>query len=505
MKRAFGLCLILSALAGCGSSGLSVTTEPGPSPFISKVYLTRVPNFQAVTAVQYTIAPKPGSLSKPVHVEYSIAALQARGYVSDAADATLVVPVFGLYAGYENQVSIEVVRGSGSPLQLEVDIPTADYVDPTNIYSQLNILTPRPADSSVDVNFIYIKSSIGSPIIIDTDGNIRWAAPGVPNSMASAFEGDSFIIGSLKGPLVYRMGLDGSVAQINLPAGTPYTDFQHDIIQGKQGLLAAPDLVAGGVEHLESNVIEMTVGTNAVTILKSWSLGAIIANYMNSQGDDAGAFVREGVDWFHENSALYDPANDSLLVSSRENFIIDIDYSTGAINWIFGDPTKYWYTFPSLRAKAITQPAGGLYPIGQHGLSITPDGNLILFNDGKGSLNEPAGQPAGETRTYSAVSAYSIDPTTLTATNLWNFDAGQTIFSPYCGSAYEQGDQSVLADYAVADGAQHALIVALDANHNVIFTFEYPNNPEGAPPGGAQCNTSWIARPFALDKLQITQ
>ena len=77
-------------------------------------------------------------------------------------------------------------------------------------------------------------------------------------------------------------------------------------------------------------------------------------------------FVRPGVDWFHNNSAIYDPSDDSIIVSSRENFVIKLDHKTGQIIWIFGDPTKYWYTFPSLRAKALTLAPGGLYPIGQH-------------------------------------------------------------------------------------------------------------------------------------------
>src|SRR5262249_25588888 len=84
-------------LSGCGSAP-SVTTEAGVSPFISFVHLHGF-DLGGVTGAQYTIAAQPGSVSKPVHVEYSIAALAARGYVSGTS---LTVPVFGLYEGYEN-------------------------------------------------------------------------------------------------------------------------------------------------------------------------------------------------------------------------------------------------------------------------------------------------------------------------------------------------------------------------------------------------------------------
>jgi hypothetical protein len=183
-----------------------------------------------------------------------------------------------------------------------------------------------------------------------------------------------------------------------------------------------------------------------------------------------------------------------VIVSSRENFVIKLDYRTGSIRWLLGDPTKYWYSFPSLRAKALMLAAGGLYPIGQHGVSITSDGLLMLFNDGLGSLNQPAGAPAGESRTYSAVSAYSIDEASMSAQEAWRFDYGQSIYSEICSSAYESVGQSILVDYAAADHITQARLVGLDSSHNVVFDFEYPT---------VSCDTSWNALPIAFDNLSI--
>lgn len=133
-------------LLSCGGGGVAVyvSTDPGPSPFISMVHVSGSV-VGSVTAVQYTIAPKPGSVSKAVHVEYSIAALQARG---DASDGTLTVPVFGPYAGYDNRVSVELSRQGSDPIPFEVDITTASYVDATGTYSQPDIVVSRTASSS---------------------------------------------------------------------------------------------------------------------------------------------------------------------------------------------------------------------------------------------------------------------------------------------------------------------------------------------------------------------
>jgi len=120
----------------------------------------------------------------------------------------------------------------------------------------------------------------------------------------------------------------------------------------------------------------------------------------------------------------------------------------------------------------------------------------MLFNDGLGSLNQPAGEPAGQTRTYSTVSAYSIDQASMTATEVWDYDAGQTIFSPVCSSAYEAADRSILVDYATASGATEALLIGLDSSRNVVFEFKYPTSG---------CSTSWNARPIPLDDLKVNE
>jgi hypothetical protein len=483
--------LIACALCACGDEGPTVTTQPGVSSFISLVHVTGI-NPSTVTGVQYTIANKPGAISKPVHVEYSQAALAARGY---ASGEEVTVPVFGLYAGYENHVSIQLTRRTDTPLSYEVVIQTSAYVDPTGIYSQPTRVTRRAAGSALGFDFFYVKSALGSPIIIDTDGEIRWAAPGVSNSLSSTLRGDEFVIGSPTRPTIYRLRLDGTLVSDELPWG-PYTDFDHDISRGKHGLLAEVDSVSAGVTNWESNVIELR-DANGVSIPRSWDLGAILSAYMADHGDDAAAFVRPGTDWFHSNSAIYDASDDSIIVSSRENFVIKLDYATGAIIWILGDPSKYWYTFPSLRAKALTLASGGLYPIGQHSLSRTLDGLLLLFNDGTASVSQPAGAPTGDSRNFSTVSAYSIDAQSNSATEVWDYDAGQAIYSAYCSSAYETADGSVLVDYAQADGGTQTLLTGLDPNHGVVFEFGYANS--------AGCDTGWNARPVALDDFKVLQ
>jgi arylsulfate sulfotransferase len=312
------------------------------------------------------------------------------------------------------------------------------------------------------------------------------------NGVATGLHDNGFVVGNLLSTTVQRLEFDGRTSSFAMISPT-YTGIHHNIDPGKVGLLAGVDAIdRNGVANLESVLAEFSPSG---FILKEWDFATLLSDYMRSMGDDPSPFIRAGIDWFHMNAATYDARDDSVIVSSRENFVIKVDYRTGALKWIFGDPTKYWYTFPSLRAKAIHLAPSGFYPIGQHATSITSDGLLMLFNNGGPSFNQPVGATVGEARSHSTVSAYAIDPVAMTAREVRRFDHGQSILSDICSSAYEAEAGSVLVSYATANNRTKARLVGLDAGYNVVFDFEY-DSP-------AFCRTSWNAAPIRFDAVSF--
>ncbi len=269
-----------ATLQGVPSDIVAAGTLPGPSPFISFVQLSGK-SIGTVAGVEFTIAPKPGSVSKPVDVFYSIAALQARGYVY-SSDSTIRMPVYGLYAGYANQVALRLVFQNGTSHTINVIITTPAYDDPTGIYSKPTINVARPAGSALGFDFFAMKSGLGSPVVVDTDAEIRWVFPTTIGSLSTALQNDQFVIGDGSKPILHLLRLDGSETSVPV-ATTSFTDFHHNIDHGKTGLLAEFDATAAGVKIVESNVAEIN---ESGVILNHWDLGAIISAYMSSQGDD---------------------------------------------------------------------------------------------------------------------------------------------------------------------------------------------------------------------------
>ncbi len=506
LKGGLAACLSLT-LYGCGGgsgsasetpggtqaqqSDISIAgSQPGVTPFISSVGILGQ-SVSHVTSLTFTISPMPNSVSQPVNVTWSGAALSGNGYLQGNL---MSLPVFGLYAGYQNQVGFQFSFDDGSVQQLQYQISTVPYTDPTGVYLNSTIVHARAPGSNLGFNFFILKSLLGSPVIVDTDGQVRWVVPASATS-AVYFANGQFVTGNGSSPSVSLLQLNGTRSALPTDLPQPLlSSFTHNIDPGPSGLLAEFNGTDDLGDSIDDIVAEISPFPSQPPI-QTFDMADILTTYMQNNGDDPSAFVRPGVDWFHVNASTYDPSDNTVIISSRENFLIKVNYSTHDVVWILGDPTKYWYTFPSLRAKALTLDAGGDYPIGQHAVSITSDGYVMVFNDGLGSVNQPSGEPAGLSRTYSEASAYSVNAGAMTAQNVWNFNYGQSIYSPVCGSSYEAPGNTYLVDFATADNYTEARLVGLDQNRNVVFDFQY------ASP--SICGAAWNAIPVPMENLQI--
>ena len=83
-------------------------------------------------------------------------------------------------------------------------------------------------------------------------------------------------------------------------------------------------------------------------------------------------------------------------------------------------------------------------PFGQHAISVTFDQNILVFDNGQNSTFEV---PPGTQRDYSSPRKYKLDLNAKIATEVWNFEMGQSINGPFCGSVYEDAPLNYLIDF----------------------------------------------------------
>lgn len=453
----------------------------GPTPFISFVQI-RVSDFATLKNAQFQINPKTGSETRPIKVRYSRRYLQERGYF-DLGTGKLTVPVFGLYAGRSNSVTVTVGFVDGTKRQTKLAIQTATYDGGT--YSNPNVVQPRLPGTTLSYDFILLKSYADptTPIIIDSDAEIRWiGTAGVGTQDVALFNG-AFYLGS--GTSLLRTEFDGTTTVLADYSSIGVTGFHHNFDPGKTGLILDVDTTT------QTESVNLEVDKDGI-VLRTWNLADIISAAMIAGGDDPNQFVQPApIDWFHNNATAYRSSDNSLIVSSRENFVIAIDYDSGAIKWILGDPTKKWHQFASLQQFELALGPDTLPPIGQHAVSM-PGDQLLLFDDGAASNYQV---PPGENRTYSAPRKYQLDLANSQATEVWHYLADPSIYSPFCSSVYEDAPDNYLIDYTLGGPYIFTGIVGLDGEGNKAFDYHYDELDF--------CGTAWNAAIIHWENLQL--
>ena len=381
--------MVFTHLAGATQADDTTITitghTAGATPFISKLTL-EVSNTTVLKSIQFAIDPKPGSVTRPLSGTYSNDYLVSRGFEHPPE---IILPVYGLYAGYANIVRLTYRFLDGSSKQAVTTITTATFDDPCG-YDNPTILQRRTNATDLSYDYIMVKGSCSNfePAIIDTDGALRWVGTAGISAGSVIFFDNAAYLGH--GHQLSRIDLDGTVTLLGDYSSLGIINFHHNIDRGKVGII----LDANTTTQYNSVNVEVDASGR---VLKTWNMANIISAAMRAGGDDPSQFVYPSpTDWFHNNGVTYNRADDSVIISSRENFLICLDYETSAIKWILGDPTKKWYQFPSLRKFALTVAPGSLPPIGQHSPSITYDQNLLIFDNGQNSwFNSPRGDQRG--------------------------------------------------------------------------------------------------------------
>ena len=93
----------------------------------------------------------------------------------------------------------------------------------------------------------------------------------------------------------------------------------------------------------------------------------------------------------------------------------------------------------------------------------------------------------------------SLDLNAKIATEVWNFEAGQSILCPYCSSIYEDAPYNYLIDYAVVNVGRpgvpvFAQLLGLNAAGETIFFYRYP---------ATDCGKIYRALPIHLENTKF--
>ncbi|MEG6616726.1 aryl-sulfate sulfotransferase [Peptococcaceae bacterium 1198_IL3148] len=338
------------------------------------------------------------------------------------------IPVYGLYADYANKVELKLTNGESIVLTIQTEAAPEDVKPVTKItttpeYFEDNIMFVSPTSAAMTAGYDY-------------KGDVRWYG-----TLNFAFDikrvrNGRLLIGTnrlVTPPYhttgLYEMGMIGKIyKEYRLPSG-----YHHDQFEMPDGnlLICTQHLPRGTVEDMLVMVDRQTG-----KIIKTWDYQKVLPT------DVAGSGSQDAHDWFHNNAVWYDKRTNSLTLSGRhQDAIINLDFETGELNWIIGDPEGWPQEMVD---KYFFKPVGEGdfdWQYEQHACVMLPDGDVMVLDNGHWRAKKKENYVAAKDNFTRGV-RYHIDTDKMEIEQVWQYgkERGEEFFSTYISNVEYYGE-----------------------------------------------------------------
>lgn len=338
-----------------------------------------------------------------------------------------ILPIYGLYADYQNQIDLILSTGEENKITIQTDPLIADVQNASSIETTAEYM---------DGNLMFLMAAMDcKSAAYDYKGEVRWYTNEFLNFDMKRLTNGHILVGTerlLKMPYytsgLYEMSLSGKIYKEYISNMGGYHHDQFEMPDGNL-LMCTSDAYSRTYEDIVV-LLDRTTGA----VLKKWDLKNILPQYPIAASGNA-----DEKDWFHNNAIWYDERSNTLTLSGRhQDAVINIDYETGKLNWILGDPE----TWPEEYQKYFFKPVGDKknfdWQYAQHGCIVLPDGDIMLFDNGN-FRSKHKEEYRKNSENFSRGVRYHIDTEKMEIEQVWQFgkERGGNFFSPLiCNVAY---------------------------------------------------------------------
>ena len=364
------------------------------------------------------------------------------------------IPVLGLYASYTNTVDVYVVGSNNTAIKTTVSITTGAL--PLNVPSYINTDTVNMAGMEPGFNLVSSLSGYPTPpcapYITDSFGDIRWILDYTNSPILKTLfydcgiarlQNGNYFFGDVNSGAIYEVDVFGKIIN-TWPLGNYI--FHHNVTEKPNGnfLVTATNPASvntRGVHTIDDYVLELDRTTGS--IINTWDLKQSLNAYRR-------VLIPDSVDWFHGNAVIYDPSDNTIIVSGREQGVVKLT-ADNQVKWILAphtgwgtngrgeDLNQYLLTPLDASGNAITDTliTGGYtnstdfeWNWYQHSPIILPDNDLMLFDNGSNRNYNP------NLAHYSRAVEFKINAANMTVQQIWEYgkERGGNTFSTIISS-----------------------------------------------------------------------
>lgn len=403
-----------------------------------------------------------------------------------------IIPVLGLYADTENEVSVTLTDEAGNQVEKTVTIKTGTLPESIAKIEVKEADTQKMSLGTSELTFVV--PSTKRAYAFDANGDVRWYSTRY----------NSHIFKELNnGNLLYLTKESNDADTYNVLLETDYlgktykrydfssssaandtgktegemTVVHHDGIELPNGNLLLT--VNDGSKYIEDTMIELNRETGEIE--KTMDLKDLLPESFYEEYDSTSR--EDGkIDWFHQNSIEYDQADNSIIISGRhQDTIMKIDYETDEILWIMGDSSGWPEEYQAYFLTGDVKASGG-----QHAAIVLPDQDNdaattdILYYDNNISVTR--GDEA-ESEKYSEARQVRINEEEMTIEEVWSFgeDLGTDYYTKIIGSArYLSRTGNRLVNFGYRDEGETSSIMEVTEDGETVFNVDLTDFPTSA-------------------------
>ncbi|MCC8066445.1 MAG: aryl-sulfate sulfotransferase, partial [Clostridiales bacterium] len=355
--------------------------------------------------------------------------------ITDTIDAATlhIVPILGLYAGYENEVLLELLDADGNVTDSRtITIETEELPEALQGEAEVGAYG---TESAMDLMLV---SGLSAPYAyaFDETGEIRWYC---------TVEWEYYGLFMLENGHFLMEAENVLYPNASMPNSCEF--WEMDYLGRVYNVYYFPE----GVHH---DIKEMTPDGNFLVLTNSndgyeqnmlqeidRETGEVVKSLNLNELFEGSEYIDRD-DWCHTNTVSYDEDTDSILISCRNlHSVIRIDWSTDEILWILADPTMWEGT--EYEDKVLTATEDFQWHYQQHAAYVleedldgNPDTTEIMLFD-----NHYANYRMLDSYDYtkaSYVKIYSVDAENMTVSQLKNY---QTAYSVITSNAFYMSEE----------------------------------------------------------------
>ena len=298
-------------------------------------------------------------------------------------------------------------------------------------------------------------------IIADNDGSIiKYKKFGTPESNFKILP-DGRLATSENGRHIV---LDTTLTPVDtFKCGNGYNADSHDFLLLPNGhsVLFASDpqpmdmsqIVPGGrpdATVVGAVIQELDASKNVVFQWRSFDYIDVTATYYD--------LTQKNIPYIHGNALEIDKEGNILFSMRYTSSIVKVNRKTGDVDWVLGGKQNQ---FNFINEHAANSPT---YFSNQHNVSVLPDGNILLFDNGD---QHPT--------LYSRGVEYQLNEQDSTATMVWEYDHSKTIYTSSGGSVQRLPNGNTILGWSRPGNQNYHPVFTEVHDTTVVLEMSFPS------------------------------